>query len=148
MRLKQDVIDSGHRRLIGLWLNEHVAAQETVYLEPLGYIGYYSQRKMRDWPGLVAPEVVAARRKIGHIPYPWGSFLWGKVAEEIKPDWIVARPTEVAQMNASEALKRDYQRVMVFNVTGPILDAGEFYGCSITYNDAVFEIFKRRAASK
>lgn len=144
LRLKQDVIDSGHRRFIGLWLKEHVADQETVYLEPLGYIGYFSQRKMRDWPGLVAPEVVAARRKIGHIPYPWGNYLWGKAAEEIKPDWIVARPLEVEQMKASEALTRDYQLVKVFNATEPIIAAGEFYGCAISYNDAVFEIFRRR----
>jgi hypothetical protein len=144
LRLKQDVVDSGHRRLIGLWLKDNVAAPETVFLEPLGYIGYFSERKMRDWPGLVAPEVVAARRKIGHIPYPWGSFLWAKAAEEIRPDWIVARPTEVDQMRASAALTRDYQLVKVFNASEAIMAAGEFYGCSITYNDAVFEVFRRK----
>ncbi len=148
LRLKQEVIDGGQRRELGLWLKQHVADGETVYLEPLGYIGYFSQRKMRDWPGLVAPEVVAARRKIGHPFYPWGSFLWAKVAEEIKPDWMVARPTEVAQLHASASLTRDYQLVKVFNATEPIIAAGEFYGCSINYNDSVFEIFRRRAPAK
>ena len=144
LRLKQDVIDGDLRRNLGLWLKANVPDRETVYLEPLGYIGYFSQRKMRDWPGLVSPEVVAARRKIGHPAYPWGNYLWAKVAEEIKPDWIVARPVEVDQMNASPSLTRDYQLVKVFNASAAIIAAGEFYGSSITYNDAVFEIFRRR----
>ena len=144
LRLKQEVIDSGNRREIGLWLKANVADEETVYLEPLGYIGYFSQRKMRDWPGLVSPEVVAARRKIGHINYPWGNYLWAKVAEEIKPDWIVARPVEVDQIKASAQLSRDYQLVRVFNVSEQIIAGGEFYGSFITYNDAVFEIFRRK----
>ncbi len=146
LKLKQEVIDDGNRRAIGLWLKENVSEKATVYLEPLGYIGYFSQRKMLDWPGLVSPEVVAARRKIGHVPgYPWGNYLWAKGAEELKPDWIVARPTEVEQMKASPSLLRDYQLVKVFNVTESIIAAGEFYGCAITYNEAVFEIFRRRA---
>ena len=144
LRLKQEVVDWGHRRVLGLWLREHVADREAVYLEPLGYIGYFSQRKMLDWPGLVSPEVVRARRKIGRISYPWGSYLWAKVAEELKPEWIVARPTEVEQMKASARLTRDYQLVKVFNAAEKIIAAGEFYGCSITYSDAVFLIYRRR----
>lgn len=149
LKLKQEVIDSGNRREIGLWLRDHVPDKATVYLEPLGYIGYFSQRKMLDWPGLVSPEVVAARKKIGHVPgYPWGDYLWAKGAEVLKPDWIVARPTEVDQMKASATLMRDYQLVKVFNVTEAIIAAGEFYGCAITYNEAVFEIFRRRTAQE
>ncbi len=146
LRIKQEVIDWGHRRPLGLWLKGAVADNETVYLEPLGYIGYFSQRKMRDWPGLVSPEVVAARHKIGRIDYPWGDYLWAKVAEEIQPDWIVARPGEEAQLQASPYLRKNYRLVRVFNVADRIMAAGEFPGSFITYNDSVFMIFRKQPA--
>ncbi|HWA27465.1 MAG TPA: hypothetical protein VG734_17550 [Lacunisphaera sp.] len=144
LRVKQEVIDWGHRRPLGLWLKANVADQETVYLEPLGYIGYFSQRRMRDWPGLVSPEVVAARRKIGAVDSPWGVYLWREVAEEIKPDWIVARPVEEAQLRSSPYLREHYRFVRVFNVAEQIIAAGEFPGSFITYNDAVFLVFRKK----
>jgi hypothetical protein len=144
LALKQSVVDGGNRRDVGLWLRANVAPTESVYLEPLGYIGYYSGCKMLDWPGLVAPEVVAARRSIGKVPqYPWGAFLWGKAAEVLKPDWIVARPTEVAQLNYSPYLSQHYHLVHVFNVADQILAAGIFHGRNVCYGEAVFEVFRR-----
>jgi hypothetical protein len=145
LRLKQEVVDWGHRRVIGEWLRANVSDSETVYLECLGYIGYFSQRKMRDWPGLVSPEVVQARKKIGRPAYPWGAYVWGKVAEEIQPDWMVARPVEAEQIKHSPTLSSTYRLVKVFNATEPIIAAGEFYGSAITYNDAVFLIYRRNA---
>lgn len=149
LKIKQEIVDGKNRRELGLWLRENVKDHETVYLEPLGYIGYYSQRKMLDWPGLVAPEVVAARKKIGHpANSPWGTFQWGRGAEETKPDWIVARIGEVNQMKASEFLSREYRPVRAFNVIGEVLDAGTFYGCSVNYDDAVFQVFRRVPVSQ
>jgi len=121
-----------------------VTWDETIFLEPLGYIGYFSQRKVHDYPGLVSPAVVAARRKIGRPDYPWAPYYWGKAAEEIKPDWIVARPHEEAQLKASPYLRENYQLVRVFNAADAILARGEFPGSSVCYNDVVFEIFRRR----
>lgn len=145
LRIKQEIVDGGNRREVGLWLRANVRGAETVFLEPLGYIGYYSQCKMLDWPGLASPEVVATRRQIGQIKdYPWGSYLWGKAAEALKPEWIVARPTEADQMKASPALTRDYRLVRVFNVADQVLAAGEFPGCSINFDDCVFMIYRRR----
>lgn len=144
LQLKQEVIDWDHRRNLGLWLRDHVAARETVYLEPIGYIGYFSQSRIRDWPGLVSPEVVAIRRELGHPAYAWGSYLWAPVAERLRPDWIVARPVEEAQMRQSPALTRDYELVRMFNVAGTIEDAGVFPGAAINYNDSVFAVYRRR----
>lgn len=146
LKLKQEVIDGDHRRNLGLWLRDNVADRETVYLEPIGYIGYFSQRRIRDWPGLVSPEVVAIRRELGRPPNPWGSYYWAAVAERLRPDWIVARPVEEDQMRHSEILTRDYVRVRVFNVAGRIEDAGIFPGAAINFNDAVFTVYRRRPA--
>ena len=52
-QLQQRLIEDGVRRPIGLWLRAHAASpQDTVFLEPLGYIGYFSGLKMLDHPGL------------------------------------------------------------------------------------------------
>jgi hypothetical protein len=144
LRLKQDVIENGHRRPLGLWLKENVPPGQTVFLEPIGYIGYYSQCKLLDWPGLVSPEVVAARRKIGTPESPWGRYYWGLAAAELKPDWIVARPNEEEQMAASQFIRANYERVQVFDVTEKVRAAGTFYGCSILDYDTRFTVFRRR----
>src|SRR5581483_2625511 len=64
-RVQETYIEHGIRQPIGLWLRSHAAPDDTVFLEPLGYIGYYSQLKTYDMPGLSSREVVAVR-KSGH----------------------------------------------------------------------------------
>ena len=89
-QIQQRLIEDGVRRPIGLWLRAHAASShDTVMLEPLGYIGYYSGLKMLDYPGLSSKEMVEVRRRLGPE----------KEAEaylELKPDWLVLRPDEVA----------------------------------------------------
>ncbi|MBW8012335.1 MAG: hypothetical protein FVQ83_14065 [Chloroflexi bacterium] len=43
---------------IGLWLNANTPPDSRVQLEPLGYVGYYSDRTMLDEVGLVTPRMV------------------------------------------------------------------------------------------
>jgi hypothetical protein len=147
LRLKQEVIENSHRRALGLWLKQNVPAGQTVFLEPIGYIGYYSQCKLLDWPGLVSPEVVAVRRKIGTPDSPWGRYYWGLAAAELKPDWIVARPDEEEQMAASQVIRANYEPVQVFDVKEKIRAAGVFYGSGITDYDTTFTVFRRRHRS-
>jgi len=143
IRFKQEVIDGGQRRQIGLWLKAHVAGNEAVYLEPLGYIGYFSQRRMLDWPGLVSPAVVEARRKIG----PKESyFTWAEVAEAIKPPWIVARANESLFMGQNAYLAHHYELKAVFDDRKAIDQLGPKAvapGMSIAYPDALFVVYRR-----
>jgi arabinofuranosyltransferase len=44
---------------VGLWLKANSPPQAAVLLEPLGYIGYYSDRRLVDDVGLVTPDAVA-----------------------------------------------------------------------------------------
>ena len=46
---------------MGLWLQKNTPAGATVFLEPLGYVGFYSQRYMIVDVGLVSPKVVALK---------------------------------------------------------------------------------------
>ena len=87
LRQQQRIIE-GQRRAIGEWLYAHrQSPADTVFLEPLGYIGYYSKMKMLDFPGLASSEVIAARRKVGDN--------WLAIIGELKPRWVVQRPQEL-----------------------------------------------------
>jgi hypothetical protein len=116
LRVKQEVIDWGNRRDVGLWLKDHVAPGESVFLEPLGYIGYFSQARMLDWPGLVAPEVVAVRHR---LTSPL-AYTWQPTAEALKPAWIVARYEEAGLLQQSATLSKDYELLKVFDVRGQV----------------------------
>src|SRR5213075_2971093 len=69
MRVQQRVIEDGGRKIIGEWLRAHATPGDRVFLEPLGYIGYYSRLKAYDYPGLTSREVVTAIQE-GATGYP------------------------------------------------------------------------------
>ncbi|HVJ82973.1 MAG TPA: hypothetical protein VNC50_18030, partial [Planctomycetia bacterium] len=83
IKAQQAEIEFGNRMQIGLWLRDRVKPEETIYLECLGYIGYFSNGRMLDHPGLCSPTVVAERKK-----RPWGVVLMIPV---LQPDWLVLR---------------------------------------------------------
>jgi hypothetical protein len=58
----QVYLNDKSRLQIGLWLNANTPASSTVFLEPLGYIGFYSGRYMVDQVGLVSPRVVTLKK--------------------------------------------------------------------------------------
>ncbi len=86
---QQRIIEWGVRALIGRSLALSAKSpRETVFLEPLGYIGFYSNLSMRDTPGLCAPDVVALRRQ-GVLSMP-------ALVAALKTDWVVLRASEYA----------------------------------------------------
>lgn len=139
LRVKQRVVEWNNRRVIGLWLKDHAAPGQTVYLEPLGYIGYFSQLKMLDWPGLVSPEVVAERRKLGRQ----AGDTWLPVAKALQPDWIVARLPDAEALHVSKSLSSRYALVKVFDVRPQIIAAGLVPGMEVTFGESAFAVFRR-----
>src|SRR5262249_36878039 len=113
MRVQQAPIEDGLRRQIGLWLHDHARSpHDTVLLEPLGYIGYFSGLKMLDVPGLSSREMVETRRRLGP----------DKEAEaylELLPDWMVLRPSETQYRGVV-----DPTRLGEFYEVAQIFDAG------------------------
>ncbi|MEA4906292.1 MAG: hypothetical protein VB089_01655 [Anaerolineaceae bacterium] len=73
--------NEGSLKAIGMWLNQNTAPGSSVLLEPLGYVGYYSQRVMRDEVGLVAPQVTELKRQGQLDVFDYLSIL--------KPDYVV-----------------------------------------------------------
>lgn len=144
MRLSQQIVEDGNRRRIGEWLKAHAATpRDTVFVECLGYVGYFSNLKIYDFPGLGSPEVVAARRThrpqatyVGHYP---------DIILDLEPDWLVLRSVEAAQIRLLERdlLSRLYRLEKVFDVT-PEVQAVKFLpGRGYLLFDARFEVYRR-----
>jgi hypothetical protein len=122
------------RKEMGLWLNKNAAKGSTVFLEPLGYVGYYAGREinMRDEIGLVAREVVTFRatRKDWYV----------HTLQQLRPDYVVqyaytlehnsAEGTQTKLFSAAEDrmwFDNNFQPVVTFDVSDqyPILHAKE-----------------------
>ena len=141
MRIQQWEIEDNHRKRIGLWLRQHADSKsDTVFLEPLGYIGFFSQLKMLDWPGLCAPEVVAAEKKLQ-------SDSETKIILELRPDWVVLRGWQVPSIQQShpQLLTQLYSEVRVFDASQRIASYRWLPGRSYLALDQTFLVFKRNS---
>jgi hypothetical protein len=140
--LEMTLIEEGVRAAIGKWLRtEAKSPHETVFLEPLGFIGFHSGLKMLDYPGLGSPEVVAARRQSVDHAYPSGL---AELVLMLRPDWIVVRPFEAAELTRRDpvTLAALYDRVRVFDVTSRIRAARFVTIRSFLEFNGVFEVYR------
>lgn len=142
VKVQQEVVEWGNRKVIGEWLRANASGpDDTVFLECLGYIGFFSQLKMYDYPGLGAAEVIAARRLTSSRIYPE---CWDELIEGLEPDWLVMRPLEidVVRRNSPDLLESEYSLAKVFDV---ILKPGELENFMDvwTHGDGYFEVYRR-----
>lgn len=137
MRAAQTHIETGIRHSIGKWLGENARPSDTVFLEPLGYVGYYSRLKTFDFPGLSSPEVVAAGRR--------GARRYADIIVQLRPTWVLLRPAEAERPEfASTRALQEYDIAKAWNVQ-PQLDAIRFLpGRAWMEGDARFTLYRRR----
>ncbi|MEO8168445.1 MAG: hypothetical protein ABI623_09365 [bacterium] len=83
------------RKEIGIWLKENATKGSVVFLEPLGYIGYYAGTDLviRDEIGLVAPQVLQYRLM--------GDGWYVPCLKALRPNYIV-QYAHAMKTNASE----------------------------------------------
>jgi hypothetical protein len=136
-KLGQAIIAEGTLRGIGLWLRERASPGDTVLLEPLGYIGYFSGLKTYDVPGLSSREVVEVERHFG--------IEWGAITTELRPTWLVLRPYDVETITETHPhlLEEQYEPARVFDVRDRLAGLS-FYGRGWIEDGSVFTIFHRR----
>jgi hypothetical protein len=145
MRWQQRLIEEGQRTQIGRWLRANATTpRDTVFLEPLGYVGFYSNLKMLDYPGLSSPEVIAARRRIESHAYP---FNWAALVLGLTPDWLVLRESEKAAMRAQAPMLFDrfYSLARIFDAREKVRALPFMPGRGYLTNDAYFEVYHRIA---
>lgn len=102
----------GALKPIGLWLRENTTPGTTVQLEPLGYVGYYSERIMLDEVGLVTPRVVDLKRAAVSSAEVYTQVL--------QPDSFVIHCDDAARLSKGEGVAdawvlERYQPVEVFD---------------------------------
>jgi hypothetical protein len=105
-------IEENERIPIGHWLNANSKPTDRVLLEPIGYIGYYSNRPILDTIGLVSPDVLNFYTAEGRSPQIG-------MLKQYKPEWCVLRPNELIQIQEATlvenyAWKENYELIKTF----------------------------------
>jgi hypothetical protein len=139
LRVRQQFVEDGARRSVGVWLRENAKPTDTVFLEPIGYIGYYSGIHVLDFPGLVTPEVVAIRKRTGLGFFGCASIL--------KPDWIVLRTADQDRIALEPALARTYRAVASFDFLPKLARFSDLPGFGFVSSDSRFVVFRRVSTS-
>ena len=67
----QSIREEAALKAMGLWLNRNTPPDAVVLLEPLGYVGYYADRRMIDVVGLITPGIVEMKRNGIHDVYQY-----------------------------------------------------------------------------
>lgn len=101
-RFNDDVIPPLSR-----FLRQNMRDDERIMLEPIGYIGYFSRRRILDLVGLVSPEVEASYR----TATPLADML-----TRLQPEWLCLRPQEVAWLREQDPAlpEKDYRLEKTF----------------------------------
>jgi hypothetical protein len=139
MKLEQIYSSTGVRRKVGEWLGTNAHKGDTVFMEPLGNIGYFSGLKTYDFPGLSSRETVEAIRLVG--------VDWAYLVEYLSPDWIVLRPHEREKIaNSIHRIFNEnnaYKLVKEFNNL-PFVEALEVYGRKYIEFDSHLLVYHRQ----
>lgn len=140
MQVQQDLIENGMRRQIGNWLRQHAQSpQDTVLLESLGYIGYFSGLKMLDYPGLSSKEMVEVRRRLGPAKE-------NRAYLELKPKWIVLRRRELTDGYVVDptSLEKFYEPVVWSSAAEQINATRWLAGKGYLQYDQTFVVLRRK----
>lgn len=139
IRIQQHEIEDNHRKQVGLYLHEMMKPNEKAYMEPLGYIGYFSDRYIDDWPGLVSPRVVQLRRR-------WKMMNQVTIIPHLMPDWIVLRPREWTGAAKLPQLRGRYKIVKIFDARTKLREYPYIPGRGYLRFDAVLIVLHRKDA--
>lgn len=64
---RQQMQLAGTNRAVGEWAQAHTPEDSVLAVKDIGYIGYYSRRKILDLAGLVSPECIPFRAKADFV---------------------------------------------------------------------------------
>jgi hypothetical protein len=138
IKQQQEIIENDNRMQVGLWLRENGSPTDRVYLEPLGYIGYFSGLQMMDYPGLVCPlntQLIREGKNFYTIP------------EVTKPDWIVLRGYEATDMTKQPYFSKNYELAREFNVLDRIRRHRFVEGLKYLRMDSIYLLYKKKRSA-
>lgn len=139
-RIQQRIIETNVRKDIGTWLQAHARPKDSIFMEPLGYIGYYSGLKTYDFPGLSAPEVVRALKTDVRD--------FAGLIEKFRPTWLALRPFEVATITRHpHAVLDNYKLERMWDATAQLDQVSFLPGREWSELDSKFLLFHRNDAA-
>ena len=143
---KVQSVENQVRTNAGLYLKSNVQPGQSVVSESAGYIGFFGDVNLHDYPGLTSRTSVRALQAL-----PTDRRGLADLVSVLKPDWLVMRPWELALFRARYPdIASQYQEAKVFEISG--VPEGEldsqgarvdFGGYAVTDVDAKFTILKR-----
>ncbi len=92
----------------GRWLAANTPPGASVGAEEVGFLGYFSQRRIVDFVGLIQPDVAPHRAT--------GDNLWA--VQTYKPDYILAMPAWMASAGANPWVRQHYTTLRTFELPG------------------------------
>jgi hypothetical protein len=95
---------------IGHWLKVHTEPEATVGALEVGIIGYYGERTMVDFAGLLQPEV---SQQLARTSTYQDTTAWA--IQRYVPDYVLLHATASADFTGSEWFARRYEPVRRFN---------------------------------
>lgn len=107
----------------------------TVFLEPIGHIGYATRLRVIDEVGLVAPDVPRRRRQ--------GAGWYGDVIRERKPEYLVVRPALLEQNRSLAGIAAPFRSL---TERDQVLAAYQLLGDPPTAKDALVVLVRRADA--
>jgi hypothetical protein len=101
---------NGTNKAVGIWMKEHSAPETVFAVKDIGYIGYFSQRKILDLAGLVSPE---------SIPFRARSDFLGPI-RKFRPDYFAFSAGQIRALKLKNSgLLGDYEEAeTIQNQTG------------------------------
>jgi hypothetical protein len=134
-------IEDKVRDPLGRYLGEVTNPGQTIGSESSGYVGYYTNATLYDYPGLESPTVVSALEKAKESGQPVLPVVG--VAHLLHPDWLVLRPVE-AQLLAGwyPDAARQYTQVRRFSDSGN-QETVSVRGFDVSEFDGDFIVFRR-----
>lgn len=96
-------------RAVGEWVRIHTPENSVLAVKDIGYIGYYSQRKILDLAGLVSPECIPFRAKADFV---------GPI-RKFRPDYFAFSAGQFRTLGlVADPLMHDYKNVVSIGGTG------------------------------
>jgi hypothetical protein len=138
IRNQQRIVEFGNREQIGKWIKAHKQPNDTGFMECLGYIGFYSELKTFDYPGMSSPEMVKARKTIKSENY-------ADLINYLRPTWLILRAGESSEIEARipALMQMHYKKVKVFDQREAVNRANISFGKNYLYVDAHFVVYHR-----
>jgi hypothetical protein len=94
---------------VGAWLDEHTPKDASVAALEVGIIGYYAQRRMIGFAGIVRPEVA---KLLTHMTTYEDAAIWA--VRTYMPDYIVIHPGWFPQLVESDWFIEFYHPIREF----------------------------------